>query len=397
MIRPVRLLHTSGAVLVAALLAVVAVQGAASQPGRAADDKDDKVKPASKAGDGRPVKKAQSAADDPASTPKPSAPSTSVSSANANVTQAARSEGGTTLPPAGEGVGHVEESAAGAMGEDSRFDVSSLVVWGGAAVLALALCGAGVALYRLWGRRRTFSPAPPFPNQQQSGHAGRGTDEPHPMVVDPFGSGPATVRAPRARSDGDPRFAEVLAEIHTLSQKVESLQGELRSSVQAISRDLDAVSRRASVVEEPRPQGFYFGASHEPAPTASAAMPAPAAPSGSLQFPALVSECLRVIKQTNLAVSVAARGVAPGSLQPSDGGTNAAFLIVPNGSSASEFYALPRKERLGEEQDFYTFFLHHYACASVAAGELIVEAPAVVRKSGNEWLLSTKGTLAIRS
>jgi hypothetical protein len=395
MIRPDRLLRTSGALLVAVLLAVVAAYAAASQQGRTAGDRDDKVKPTSKVGDGRPEKKAQTTAGDEALKPKPNVPDAPRPLSNASATPAPQNEGGATPSPPKVDAVHVEESAAGAIGEASWLDVSPLVFWGGAAALVLALCGVVVALWRFLRPRWTVSPAPPFANQPQFGNASQSVEEPHPMGAGSFGAAQAAARAPSARTDGDPKLADVLAEISGLSQQVESLQGELRSSVQAISRDLDTVSRRASVVEEPRSQGFYFGASHDASPP-SAAAPAPSAPSAALQFPALVSECLRAIKQSNLTALVAARGIGNGSLQPSDGGTNAAFLIVPNGSSASEFYALPRKERLSEEQDYYTFFLHHYACASVAAGELIVEAPAVVRRSGNEWLLSTKGTLAIR-
>ena len=351
MTRSVRRTHSSSALLVAAFLVVWSAPGAAYIARGAADTKPAKNQNAAKAMDKRSSEQTPSPArptegDNPRATPPAGSGATGIPDPPPQSDQPENREQRATPPPAS-----AERGAETTRSDDSSwFGFSTMTLVAVVVVGMIVLGGIGLAIRRMLTPRHTLQPAPPY-GDSRTGHTSRRVDEPRPMSPGPFDS-PSPARPSGTRPEGDPKMSDLLAEIRELARKNDSIQGEMQSTLRAISLELAGITRWLSADDGSRSQEFVFDTSHgnlrAPAAPKPAIAPTAPATAGTLPFPVLASECHRAIKQNRLTTFYAAKGIVPGSLKQSPAEASAAFVIVPCGSSPNDFYAIPRTPRLSE-------------------------------------------------
>lgn len=106
-------------------------------------------------------------------------------------------------------------------------------------------------------------------------------------------------------------------------------------------------------------------------------------------FPLSVAEYLNQVKAKKI---IARLNHFDKSLRAADDGE---FVVVPRGATDDTALAVPRLARLDSKQDFYAHYKDFYACDDPGAGLIVMQYPAVVVKSDDEWHLKDVGLLKI--
>lgn len=227
----------------------------------------------------------------------------------------------------------------------------------------------------------------------------RPVDEPNPRSAVALQPPDVTGSRVSGYRDDGMDIAELAADIEHLRRRVERLESlehrvnEIDGVVASLySSDGLAGAVKARELVEPREVPVFIleepGASLTPVSENWVRQ---------LAFPARVSDCLALVRERGLNGVLAnkSKNKMPGTLERAAPGPQAAFILVDLEAPGDKFLALPNRPRLGEAQDYHTYYLDYYDCASPSSGNLIVQSAAIVRESGGEWTIETRGVLSV--
>lgn len=226
----------------------------------------------------------------------------------------------------------------------------------------------------------------------------RQVDEPNPRSATASHPPDFIAAPPSGHHDQGKEVAELAGEIKQLRLRVERLESleqrvnEINKVVASLnpSDELTGAAKAREVKEADEASIFILEQ-----PEASLT-PGFENRMRQLSFPSRASEYLALVRERGLNCVLATKAMLPGALKRAEPGPKAAFMLLDEGvPGAGRYLALPNRLRLAEAQEYHTHYLDFYDCASPSSGNLIVQSAAVVRESGGEWTLETRGVLAV--